>query len=341
MLPLAVICDVVSIGTLNLAVVVVASKSVALPTSMFIVVPLISIFVSPPVASSSIESSCIPPTFEIELSPKDKLPAKAVIVVVPIVPPFIWLPLMVSLLICPAIVSAVIEPPNAVDVPAIVIASEANLAIGISSLSISATMVAAIVSLIKEFIWAELETIPVGKVAVTFVNPLPSPLKAAALIDTLELMFPLAVMCVAVISPSMVNNELPTVSVPIATLAADASVNNKWVSPVPSTLKSPEPWPSSFTIIPLVVLPINIVNTVPTLSTIKLELSVNTPFAPTRANLFSVKLVSCNSLATIVPLELIFPLAVMCPWADALKCKLPPNCMLPTPSILATSVVSP
>ena len=38
------------------------------------------------------------------------------------------------------IAADVIEPPNSVDVPAIVIASSANLAIGISSLSISATM---------------------------------------------------------------------------------------------------------------------------------------------------------------------------------------------------------
>ena len=42
----------------------------------------------------------------------------------------------------------------------------------------------------------------------------------------------------ALISPSTVNKELLTVSVPIATLLAPASVNNKWLLVSLSTLKS-------------------------------------------------------------------------------------------------------
>jgi len=40
--------------------------------------------------------------------------------------------------------------------------------------------------------------------------------------------------------------------------------------------------------------------------------SVKTPPVPTKGIRVAVKLVSCNSLATIVPLELMFPLEVIC-----------------------------
>ena len=92
----------------------------------FVVFPPKTISSPVPAASTLMLSAFISPTFVMLLSPNDNAPAKAVIVTEPIVPPFIWLPLIVSALICPAIVSAVIEPPNAVDAPAIVIASEAN-----------------------------------------------------------------------------------------------------------------------------------------------------------------------------------------------------------------------
>ena len=81
--------------------------------------------------------------------------------------------------------SAVIEPPNVVDVPAIVIASSANLAIGISSLSISATITAANPSVTA------------------------SASRVAAFIVPLELMFPLAVMLAVTLNESlMVTNAV-------------------------------------------------------------------------------------------------------------------------------------
>ena len=64
---------------------------------MFKVVPVNAMLVSPPVASSFIKSTSILPTFVMSLSPKDKSPANAVIVVVPIVPPLTKSPLIASL----------------------------------------------------------------------------------------------------------------------------------------------------------------------------------------------------------------------------------------------------
>ena len=66
--------------------------------------------------------------------------------------------------------------------------------------------------------------------------PVDSKLSAYIVPDALIL--PEAVMWVAVKSPSTVNNELPTVAVPIAILSADASTNNKLTSVFPSILKS-------------------------------------------------------------------------------------------------------
>ena len=40
-------------------------------------------------------------------------------------------------------------------------------------------------------------------------------------------------------------------------------------------------------------------------------------------------------LAITSPLALMLLLAVMCPWADAVKCKLPPNCISPCTSNFA------
>ena len=77
----------------------------------FVVLPPLKSILSPvPAASTLILSAFMSPTLVMLLSPKDNAPANAVIVTEPIVPPFIWLPLIVSALICPAIVSALNHP---------------------------------------------------------------------------------------------------------------------------------------------------------------------------------------------------------------------------------------
>ena len=112
----------------------------------------------------------------------------------------------------------VTEPPVFSPSPAVIVtASSANLAIGISSLSISATMIAANPSVTA------------------------SASKVAALIVPLELMFPLAVMCPAepLVSklPCIVNSEFGA-PVPIPTLSVPPTTLNIFALLLDSTLKS-------------------------------------------------------------------------------------------------------
>ena len=87
--------------------------------------------------------------------------------------------------------ATVAVPPSAVDpAPPIVIASSASFAIGISSLSISATIVAAIASVINPSIWVELDTTPDGSEVVIPDKPEPSPVYDVALIVPLALILP-------------------------------------------------------------------------------------------------------------------------------------------------------
>ena len=52
-------------------------------------------------------------------------------------------------------------------------------------------------------------------------------------------MFPLAVMCDEVFKSPVISNTAVGLEFLMPTTSSDASVNNKWVFPPPSTLKSP------------------------------------------------------------------------------------------------------